>query len=62
MNLQMVYPLIEAIPFICICVELLKKMLKELEQHKELRKMKESFDSKLWGAVCVKIECIQWYS
>ena len=45
----MVYPSIETIPlFICICVELLKKMLIELEQHKEeLRKLKESFDSNL---------------
>ena len=35
-------------PFNSICVELLKKMMKELEQNKEeLRKMKESFDSKL---------------
>ena len=48
MNLQMVYPLIETITFNCICVEILKKMMKELEQNKEeLRKMKESFDSKL---------------
>ena len=48
MNLQMVYLLIEATPCNCIYIELLKKMMKELEQNKEeLRKIKESFDSKL---------------
>ena len=48
MNLQMVYLLIETTPYNCICVELLRKMMKELEQNKEeLRKIKESFDSKL---------------
>ena len=46
MSLQMVYPLIET--HLLNQFELLKKMIKELEQNKEeLRKMKESFDSKL---------------
>ena len=48
MDLQMVYLLIETTPCNCICIELLKKMIKELEQNKEeLRKIKELFDSKL---------------